>query len=266
MTNSIFLPTTYSKGMSMLLRTLLIFGLLSVSWTSKARADLIIDVQDATLTAGGTGVVDVYVRSNGTDSISTFNLEFQITGFHPSGSLRFSSIQSNAVQQATAPNYIFLNASSSSNFGYARQDPVLTTLIGGDQRIGNTNTTVTSSNLLLARLAIEHQTPTPLTASGVYQLSLVGANSLFADSNFTPLNIQSSTPGTITVTAVPEPSSGLLLGTCLCAASLKRRRKKCATNNNPRLLNHGYINWLLHGRVHFVKNVASSIVENTSDE
>lgn len=187
---------------------------------------LIIEVQDAQLSAGGTGFVDIYVRSTNSDLINIFNLELSITGFHPSGALHFSSVQSSTVQQATNPDYIFLNATDVNNFGYARQDPDLTILIGGDQRTGGTDTTLTSTNLLLARLAIEHQTPTPLSSSGVYQLSVVNAGSFFADSSFNFADIQSSTPGTITITAVPEPSSFAVLG-AFAVIGMRSWRRRC---------------------------------------
>lgn len=204
----------------MFLRNGLAFLALIASCSTDARAGLIIDVQDAGLTAGSSGIIDVYIRSSGTDHVNIFDLTFQISGTHPSGSLRFGQVQSNVVQQATGPDYIFLNASSEANFGYARQDPTVTRLSGGDKR-STGSTSIGNSNLLLARLGIEHVTPTPSTATGVYQVSLVVDESQFGGPS--SVTIQSSSAGTITVTSVPEPSSLILI---LGATSMFFRKRR----------------------------------------
>lgn len=52
-----------------------------VALCTPARSDIIVDVQDATIAANGSGFVNVLISSNGTltDLIQSFGFEFQIS-------------------------------------------------------------------------------------------------------------------------------------------------------------------------------------------
>ena len=62
-----------------------------------SRADMIVEIQDVTLTSGGQGHVDVYVRSTGTDLVQLANYTFVIAPEAgqpaPTGRLTFNPAQ-----------------------------------------------------------------------------------------------------------------------------------------------------------------------------
>ncbi len=225
------------------MRTGLCFGwLLSVLLVAHpVNGDIVVDVLDSTITANGKGFVDVLIRSTSSDLISVVGYEFSITGFNASGTLRFSPSeqQQNAqsLTASTAPaNYIFLNSTDTNNYGNIRQDPNLTTIVGGDLKTGAGNIALTSDRLL-TRLYLEHLTPTPESAKGTYQITLVqGPNTVFASTTSTrPIDASSFSTlgsGAVTIIAVPEPNTLLLFAAALVAAAFLQRGRLTRTRLN----------------------------------
>ena len=194
------------------------------------QSDIIVDVQDASIAANGSGFVNVLISSNGTltDLIGSFGFEFEISAPTVNGALRFSAVQSNSETVATAPDYDYVFLGDSTNFIAIRQDPDEQRLVGGDAASANVN--IAGGPFLMARLEIEHFTGTPLAAVGeTFTISLVpGVNTDFLDENLASLTqgIHSSGIVTITSAAVPEPGTwGVLLAGSAVGLWWKRRSK-----------------------------------------
>lgn len=202
--------------------------LLAATISSPLSADIIVDIQDATIAAGGTGFVDVLISSNSISDLASFGFEFQISAPTVNGALRFSAVQSDSETTAQSPldyDYVFLG--DSINFSAVRQDPDEQSLVGGDA--ASANVSITGTQLLMARLEIEHITGTPLAAVGdTFTVSLLpGPNTEFLDENLAPVNLFSSSSGTITITAaVPEPGSTSILLASSAAGFWWTRRKR----------------------------------------
>jgi hypothetical protein len=197
--------------------------------SSSASAGIIVNIQDATIAAGGTGFVDVLISSTGSDDLAYFGFEFQISAPTLNGALRFSAVQSGSETTAQSPDYDYVFLGDSINFSAVRQDPDEQRLVGGDA--ASANVSITATQLLMARLELEHVTGTPLAAVGeTFTVSLLpGPNTEFLDENFDPVNLFSSSSGTITITsaaAVPEPgSASVLLASSVVGLWWKRRQR-----------------------------------------
>lgn len=193
--------------------------LLVLTCGSPLSAAIMVQVQNATITTGGTGFVDVLIESTGSDNLASFGLEFQISAPTINGALRFSAVQSSSETTAQAPpdvaDYVFLG--DSINFSAVRQDPNEQGLVGGDD--ASANVPINGTQRLLARLELEHITATPLSAIGdTFTISLLNTGSTyFADELLTPLSVDPfsfNSFGTVTITsaaAVPEPGTALFL-------------------------------------------------------
>ena len=213
-----------------------------------ALGDIIVDVQNASISAGGTGFVDVLISSTGTDNLFLTGYHFEITGSVANGALQFrpNAFQTNAQQSVVAPvPYVFAGDTDSGNFFANRQDPTLTQIIGGDNTLSGTGISLTSTQALLARLQVEHVTGTPLAAVGdTFTVKLIN------DDNGTPVDFTDDSTqflndtlnnltidplsyfgsGTITIAsaAVPEPSTFAVLAIASAAVIGKRLRRRKA--------------------------------------
>ena len=196
-----------------------------------SRGDMIVDIQDVTLTSGGKGHVDVYVRSSGTDFVQLANYTFVIApvaGQSAPGVLKFDPIQSFLDQDSTDPPYVFAGDTDASSLtksldGSAR-------LSGFDLTSSSQNVMIDSSNRLLTRLELMHE---GAGLQGAFTISLVNDNllSFFQNASGENVPIEASSfnnPGSITVsiTAVPEPSTWLLSVSLMTAFAAQRRLKR----------------------------------------
>ena len=197
-----------------------------------ARADLIVDIQDARFLAGGTGFVDVLISSSDTNDLGNFSAKFQITPTSGSGILAFQSSfnSTDALRQSnserTDDNYVFAGTLGTGFVSHASGNGQTLTQIDRSTQ----NVTLGNATKLLARLELIHILPTGTDIGGIYEISLVNdASTQFRqfDNMTVPVEARSFAStnfGTITVNAVPEPSSGLLLLVALGIGMRRRRR------------------------------------------
>lgn len=199
-----------------------------------ASAALVISVQSTTIFAGGSGFVDVLISSTSSDSVDLVNYEFAITSVgSPSGTLQFIAPQ--VYSEHGFANYVF--ASDPSVDGIFENSLSNSVLEAGDFTENFSGVPLTTSTqLLLARLELEHvlgpgQTAA-LAAGEQFLVTLQNsAGTFFEDENGDALTIDvaSFDPGTITVvagaTAVPEPSSLLLLAASGIGLITRKRRQ-----------------------------------------
>lgn len=239
--------------------------LLVLTWTVPASGAIIIQVQNANVTAGGTGFVDVLISSNlASENLYSAGYDFQISGLQGNGSLIFRpsfdplaplnpANQTNSEQSVVAPvPYVFAADPDASNF-FAVQDPSETRLIGGDAKFMLGDIVLTPTPVLLARLELQHVSGTPLAAVGdTFTISLVNDDlgtpldvtddsTLFRDSADVPLLFAlGSDPsafansGTITITsaAVPEPGTMGFLAVLSTTYLVRRFRRTKKTDTN----------------------------------
>jgi hypothetical protein len=197
-----------------------------------ARADFVVTVGDATITQGGTGTLDVLIRSANPvgDPLSSFAFDLQITPTAPRH-LDFRNPQLDS--QLGLSNYVFVGNSSdfigSTPVGVVQSISGGTNnrFVGGDDTNSGGNVTVTTSKLLV-RLNLNAATSAPPVGGDTFNISLVpGAFTGFRDANNNLIPF-TSTAGRITIVGVvPEPASLVLCATgvslTLLAAAWRRR-------------------------------------------
>ena len=194
-----------------------------------SRADMIVEIQDVTLTSGGQGHVDVYVRSTGTDLVQFANYTFVIApeaGQVAPGKLTFNPIQTFLDQNSINPRYIF--APDTDAAVLTKSLVSSTRLTGFDFTSSSQNVTI-DSNRLLTRLELIHEGE---GLEGRFTISLVNGNAfssfLDADGNDVPIVASSFTDSgliTASISAVPEPSTWLLTAGLMTAVAARRRRR-----------------------------------------
>jgi len=195
--------------------TWLIATLISAgSALSSCHGDVIVEVQDVTLQAGGSGFVDVLISSDAADAVESFFLSLVITDPNShavNGALEFD-IEANQPDISTDASYVLFGDSSSYTVDRDDVDPL--TLTVDDFSVSGTGTVLSATKKLLARVAITHTLVG--AASNAWGNSFtIGDDSLteFFDDLGNSLTISGSSTlsGTVYI-ATPEPSSLLLLG------------------------------------------------------
>jgi hypothetical protein len=207
--------------------TLLFLLVSSTFLVRHCHADMIIRIDNTTFQAGSTGAIDIWGRSTITDAFDLLNYEIKIeTIASIGGSLEFqpsfdslSPIRQNNSEQSDT-KYIFAGNTVSANFSAARQDNKVS-LVGTDFVNGGPITINAPDEFLLARVELQHITPTPITSSGSFRVSLVEnpMRTFFLNSavdtpdqpKIDPVSFSIANSGIVTITAVPEPSSIFLL-------------------------------------------------------
>lgn len=236
--------STYIPGALKL--PLFMFVGLALSFSNRASADLILSFGSGSVVSGGVGYIDLFVESGSSESTFTlFNYKVEISPVSVinGGILEFqeSFDSPNSLRQLSTEqgmtNYIFAGKSTFDNFTSVRQDPNRLQLVGGDvEATGTPITILAGQSYLLARLELQHITPTPGLSTGSFRVSLLQdpAQSYFQDLDLDdsdpaqpkidPLSYSIANSGTVTITAVPEPSSMLLVGGAFGIAAFVRRR------------------------------------------
>ncbi len=239
---------------------LMMIGLcwLLCAMSNRAQGDLILDVRDATLSAGGTGFVDVYLTGAPGDLLGRFGYQFNITGaIAQSGDLQFQATQSKSEQDvgpvatlAEPAPYVFFGDTDPGNLNSARgslgTDPLV--LEGGDSLLSLDYVSV-DGTFLLARLELQHDGQFSLASHDfTVTLNLSSPVTEF-DRDFDPLTDNNYTLGqltalsgtvTVTASAVPEPSSVAVIGLA-GIGMIVRRRLRQQSNLWRRLLRNSSI-------------------------
>lgn len=228
-----------------LLQHMLVLGLAAVATTT--RADMIVEIQNATIESGGRGFIDVLVSSDRVvgDTFSLYGYKFEITPitiiaggvleFQPSSN-SLEPFRQSASEQSL-DNYIFKGSTAANNLIAVRQDPNRQQIVGGDSRVAGNFTFTSPNQYLLARLELQHITPTPETSSGSFRVSLIQdpGQSYFqnldlndndpAQPKINPVSYSASNSGLVTVvSSVPEPSS-LVMALLACTWCFNRRSR-----------------------------------------
>lgn len=196
----------------------------------RAFGDFMVTFSDATIDPNGTTFVDVFVSSTGNDKVGLVNYEFAISGIGTSGILEFADNQSQLVQNISgARPYLFLGDTSAGNYSLSKTAPLFAS--GGDFTLSLSDAEIGTSPRLLSRLRLQHITPSPAATSGTYQIKLVnGANSFFnslesgSSVAIDPASFDNF--ATITVTAVPEPATWLLVGLAVIGFGIRNKARK----------------------------------------
>ncbi len=224
------------------------FILLGLTAT-RARAGLIISLSNSTVAPGGTGMMDIAVTFNSSDTLSAFGLELLITPINGATSLlQFTTAQ---LDPYGNPNYVFAGESVGSDLGVPFWGPPSAsgthypydTISGGDSdgsTLGYVTIPPNAGEAYSYLATVQFQAPRRATLGDQFQISLVNDPSFtyFDDQNGVPLDYSvGSTGGTVTIASVvPEPSSLTLLalsglsGLLLCCW---RSRKQGQSKNSP---------------------------------
>ncbi|MEZ6125357.1 MAG: hypothetical protein R3C49_19585 [Planctomycetaceae bacterium] len=122
---------------------------------SPTQADIIVDVQDTTITAGGTGTVDVLISSN-LLSTDQFDFASYVFGITPVGgattTLQFADPQ--LADESADGSYVFAADLAPGGLFFTTNDP--SEVEGSDFTDTGSLITLTGTQQLLARLDLEH--------------------------------------------------------------------------------------------------------------
>ncbi len=185
--------------------------------TAPAGAGFVIQVGDLQLQTGGTGFLDVSIRSDATggDRLNAFGFELRI---ETTGPARLEFVSPQPDPQLGSPNYVFAGNSLDGTLGLPVGRVLATsvpndTFVGGDST--NTGEVTVTGNRLLARILVTGATRLAPRAGDTFTISVVSraptSNTLFLnDAGTVGFTTRS---GTVTVASVPEPGSLVLLAT-----------------------------------------------------
>lgn len=196
------------------------------------RAELVFSFQDKFLKSGEEGSIDVFIRSTtGSDHVQFANYAFDIT-FPNTASPGFLQFQPTALQLKTEQSvsspfpYIFFGDTNSANINAVVQPQTPQAITGFDSTASGNDVTIGTSNLLLARLELKH---IGASQSGDFTIRLRNdpGQTFFEDrnGNRATISFASSSFGTVSVSAVPEPSS-LVLCAIVIAFTIRHNRRK----------------------------------------
>jgi hypothetical protein len=238
--------------MRLKLNKLWLMWLATTIWLVPAitQADLVVDILDATISAGGTGSADVMISSTtGTDNLAAYAIDFNITQaggtttslefINPSDPANVAA-QANQAALLSNANYVFgANGGTADATNVGSTGPATTysavdfapTNTSGDQQ----SVIVPKTQSLLAHLDFTTATGSPPHAGDSFTISANPASPSFFDqtldfNNPIPFTVHA---GTVNITPgsaeVPEPSSLMLLAVGLGAGwyrATQRSRKQ----------------------------------------
>ncbi|MEM6365527.1 MAG: PEP-CTERM sorting domain-containing protein [Planctomycetota bacterium] len=217
-----------------------LFGILVCLLAPAADGGLLIRFESTPIVEGRSGLVDVFVSGDSSDLITDASFEFRIT---PLGGtprqLSFADPQSDS--QLSDPDYLFqaasfrrdgdplLGVAPSAVGSVSSVDRLNDTYIGLDSDPTLAGVVIGTDELLLARLDLTSGPGLLAPIAGdQFQLELVASpNTFFFDpSNPNLFADWNSTPTTLTVTAIPEPSSFAMTGLVVLIAGIRRHSRR----------------------------------------
>jgi hypothetical protein len=217
-----------------------VFVAMMLTWSvGQACGGVIVSVQNGTIAAGGTGSVDVYIRSSsGSFDLYSTSYFLEITGTTTNGDLIFRDDADQTSEQQTVSGsvpYVFYGNTDSTNW-FATRQTLATELVGGDFTTASTGVSVGTTDLLLARLQLQHISSTPASSVGdTFTIALKAVNETeFVDSALPPIPFRIepasyTNVGTFTIlagaSAVPEPGGILASIAAVVVAAARYRRR-----------------------------------------
>lgn len=203
-----------------------------------ARADLVITGGTGTAAAnGGIGTVDFTISSTtGTDTLSSFNVQLQITPLSGGSFLQFTTVQPDPYSRS---NYVFSGNSFGAANGIPFWGPPTTTttpndtISGGDSTNNGGFVTISQAPGSLL-MSVQFQSAAGSSVGDSFSIALAPSSgsgtgqTFFDDQNSNPVNYTSSA-AVVTLTApssTPEPSSFALTGLASLGFVFYRRRSR----------------------------------------
>lgn len=211
---------------------------------AELRGDLIIEVQDASVTPGGQSFVDVTIRSDsGIVNLNDFSISVGITGSITNGELLFSAGQMSDTDMSGLSDYVFstsrLSGGDTSFYSTTVTNSPPPTIVAADATIPpfgspNQGVSIGTTSLLLARLNVTHSffSTAADTLGDTYTLTVndPSGDTYFADKDGNAVAFRIGRAGLLTVT--PEPSVAILGGVAGCVTAVWLRRRH-ATLHGP---------------------------------
>jgi hypothetical protein len=213
----------------------LIVLLPAVSCSSIASAGIIVSYTGSSISAGGTGVLNVWVSSDadpGTpDNLDSFSALFRIAPVGGAVAEGLQFVDPQGESQLGDSSYVFNTDSLGEDFGGPLG--IVSTLVNtNDTYLAGDGTALgvgfdldnTTGTSLLFRLNLD---ATLADLGDQYTVSLIeDPFTDFVNSGFSSLSIHPDSYNAFTITAVPEPSTGVvLLGGSLAGFWWKRRKQ-----------------------------------------
>lgn len=187
-------------------RLLLPLSLLVAMISTNLRADIVIDIQDATVAQGTAGaILDVVISSDAADEPIAITGDFQIlnaTFLDPPGTFDEQGFYGNGNFNAASS---FLVDTNDPSFAFMSLDI-------------ETASPVPGSEVILAQLFVDSAN----LAAGTYDVELSNLFVFGGQGQITANGVN----GALTVTAIPEPSGLLMLGAITSLAVVRRRRRR----------------------------------------
>jgi len=215
-----------------------------MSCSPNAQAGLIITIPDVEVAPGGSGFLDVLIRSDDSNSFQNYLLDFIVVDDpgEPQAAAPIYFLESALpAPQLFDSRYVFfdnsLEADSPLGIDFVTDRPGnpvandLITVIDGTLDSENRTLSLGDGNFLLARL--HFQAPETATFGSVYQISLDFAD--FLNTDFSSQDF-SSNIGSITINtaAVPEPSSFALMAIGSALLVARRRLGRDRNRTDPK--------------------------------
>ncbi|MFK8114416.1 MAG: hypothetical protein AB8B91_19595 [Rubripirellula sp.] len=215
----------------------LVLAAFCFAFSAKANAGIVLTVESSSIAAGGSTLIDVSILSDDMlgDSIAFYDVQLEIQPLLATAGtdIVFSGAQPESFLDD--PNYLFAGTSFAKAFAV---DATFVDL-GMPQRLSVTDSNEPLANALitgpqlLAQLQVQHQFPIGVDPSTLigdqFRISVISASfDVESANNLIPYAgpVSFGNSGTLTVSAVPEPTSLLFLAAFLGWARLRYRRIK----------------------------------------